>query len=292
MDMNTIRLHANGIDFTCLEAGEGPLLLALHGFPDIATTWRHQVPALVERGYRVVAPYMRGYAPTSAAPDGRYQIAALGRDVAGLIDALGEPRATLLGHDWGALASYGAALFAPEKIERMATVAIPYGPGLLTAYLDNYAQTRRSWYIFFFQQELADFAVANDDFAFIDRLWSEWSPDWTAPAEVLREVKDTLAEPGVLQAALGYYRSTLRADLQDPALAEDTAKFAVTPITVPTFWIHGLNDGCMGVEVGEGMEAACTAGFDKLIVEGAGHFVHQEKPELFNEALLGWLPAL
>ncbi|MFT4569760.1 MAG: pimeloyl-ACP methyl ester carboxylesterase [Candidatus Binatia bacterium] len=289
MDQKTIKVRVGDIDFTCLEMGDGPLVLALHGFPDEAPTWRYQMPAIAAAGYRVVAPYTRGYAPTSAAPDGCYQIAALGRDALGLIDALGADTATLLGHDWGALASVSAALEAPEKIDRLATVAIPYGPRMLMAYIDNYDQIRRSGYIFFFLQELADLAVPNNDFEFIERIWGEWSPNWTAPPEVMASVKRTLGEPGVLAAALGYYRCMFRAELQDPALAEASALFGAAPITVPALHIHGRNDGCMGSEICEGMDAMYTADFGMVMIEGAGHFVHQEKPEEFNKSLLDWL---
>lgn len=289
MNSKILNLRANGIDFHCLDAGEGPLVLALHGFPDEATTWRHQIPALVEAGYRVVAPYMRGYTPSSAPADGRYEIASLGRDALGLIEALGVEKATLLGHDWGGLATYSAAVQDSSRIERIATVAMPYSMRMLMAYLNNVDQMKRSWYIFFFQLEIADMAVAEGDFALIERIWREWSPDWEAPSEVMASVKATLAKPGVLEAALGYYRSVFQADRQDPALAEASAMLGTAPVSVPALVLHGANDGCMGAELFEGCEELCVGGCETVCFEGAGHFLHQEKPEEFNRALLDWL---
>src|SRR5688572_20314197 len=107
-----IEIKANGIDFVAYERGSGPLLLCLHGFPDHARSFRHQIGPLADAGYRVVVPYMRGYAPTGPAPDGNYQTASLARDTIALIEALRADNAVVFGHDWGAMAAYGAALIA------------------------------------------------------------------------------------------------------------------------------------------------------------------------------------
>ena len=98
-------VQANGLTFHCLEMGEGPLALCLHGFPDHARSFRHQLPALADAGYRAVAPYLRGYAPTDVPPNGPYQAAALAQDTVALIDALGGQCEVLIGHDWGAVAA-------------------------------------------------------------------------------------------------------------------------------------------------------------------------------------------
>src|SRR3954469_25253216 len=107
MDLHEGRVRANGLDFAYLEAGEGPLALCLHGFPDSAWTWRHLLPELADAGFRAVAPFMRGYAPTAVPADGRYQTAALGLDACALHEALGgDADAVIVGHDWGAMATY------------------------------------------------------------------------------------------------------------------------------------------------------------------------------------------
>ena len=145
------RVRANGVEFAYLEAGEGPLALCLHGFPDSASTWRHLLPVLARAGFRAVAPYMRGYAPTGLAPDGAYQLGALVADAVALHEALGgDERAVLIGHDWGAETAYGAAALAPERWRRLVTLAVP--PLALDEQLfGDYDQLRRFFYLFFFE---------------------------------------------------------------------------------------------------------------------------------------------
>ena len=117
-------VRANGLQFGVLEAGSGPLALCLHGFPDTADTWRHLLPALAGAGFRAVAPFMRGYAPTEVPADGAYHVGALVADAVALHEALGgDGDAVLIGHDWGAEAAYGAAAFAPGRWRRLVTVS-------------------------------------------------------------------------------------------------------------------------------------------------------------------------
>ena len=139
------------LTFHVLEAGAGPVALCLHGFPDDARTWRHQMPALVDAGYHVVAPYMRGYAPTRRPPMAGTTSMALGEDVAALLDALEAEDAVVIGHDWGAVATYFGALLGASRIRAIVTLAVPYGPAFFQALREQYAQQRRSWYMVFFQ---------------------------------------------------------------------------------------------------------------------------------------------
>ncbi len=272
-----------------LEAGVGPLVLCLHGFPDHARSFRHQLPALAAAGFRAVAPYLRGYSPTEIPADGRYQSAVLAQDAVGLIAALGYSTAVIVGHDWGAVAAYGAAVLAPERVSKLVTIAVPHGPAIFDAFATNYDQQRRSWYMFFFQTPLADVAVAHNDFKFLERLWQDWSPGWTWPAAEMEALKATFRVPGVLQAALGYYRCTLNPANQDPALADLQASLGTAPISVPALMVHGARDGCLGVELLTGMEALFTKGLRKLVVPTAGHFVHQEQPDTVNQEITAFL---
>jgi pimeloyl-ACP methyl ester carboxylesterase len=284
-------LQANGLQFRYVEMGEGPLVLCLHGFPDHARSFRHQLPALAAAGYRVVAPYLRGYAPTEVPSNGSYQLAALARDVVSLIDVLGLPPAVVFGHDWGAAAAYGAATIAPEKISKLITVAVPFPASIFQAFVTNPEQQRRSWYMFFFQMPFAEEAVAHNDYAFLERIWQDWSPGWEYPAEEMGSLKATFRKPGVLQAALGYYRHMLNPAYQLPELADVQSRLFAEPIHVPTLYIHGEKDGCLGAELAEDMENFFPKGLRKLIVPDAGHFVHQEKPEEVNRAVLEFLQA-
>src|SRR5262245_45020657 len=282
-------VDANGLRFATLEAGTGPLVLCLHGFPDHARSFRHQLPALAAAGFRAVAPFMRGYAPTEIPADGRYQSAVLAYDAVELIGALGYESAVVFGHDWGALAAYGAAILAPEKVTKLITAALPHGPAVLNAFLGDYDQQRRSWYMFFFQHPFADAAVPHNDFRFLERLWQDWSPGWRYPPEEMEELKRTFRSPGVLQAALAYYRCTLNPANQDPTLSDLQTLLAMSPVNVPTLVFHGAQDGCMGADLLDGMEALFPKGLRKALIAGAGHFVHQEKPDEVNRLLLEFL---
>lgn len=282
-------VSANGIRFAFLEAGSGPLALCLHGFPDHARSFRHQLDALAGAGYRAVAPFMRGYAPSGGAEDGCYQSAALAQDGVALMEALGGGPAVVFGHDWGAVAAYGIAILAPEKVSRLITAAVPHGPAFLNALLGNYDQQRRSWYMFFFQTPFADVALAHDDYAFIERLWRDWSPNWSFPTEEMEALKAVFREPGVASAALGYYRAMFNPALQDPALAELQNRMMLDPIDVPALMLHGADDGCMGAELVEGMAAFFPRGLRTEIVPGTGHFLHQEDPTRVNALVLDFL---
>lgn len=273
------------LEVAFLERGQGPLVLCYHGFPDTPCSFAYQLGAFAEAGYRVVAPYLRGYPPTST-PDGPYQAAALGRDLLGLMDALGEETARVYGHDWGTAAVYAAALDAPSRITHLVASAVPYGPGMPSALIGNADQQRRSWYMFFFQTRLAELALPLDDYAFIDRLWSDWSPGFRPPPRVLGAVKDCLRQPEGLDRALAYYRTTFDPSRKSADLWDLENRVGSDPITVPSLYVHGARDGCIGLEVSDGMDSMFTGGFSRLVLEGAGHFTHLEAPEAFNAAVL------
>lgn len=281
-------VDANGITFHYLEAGEGPTVLALHGFPDHARSYRHQMPALAEAGYRVVAPYLRGYSPTEIPEGGYFGVPALAEDAVALAHALSDDPVTLIGHDWGAAAAHTAAAMAPEKFSKLITMAVPYGPALTESLVTSPAQQRRSWYMFYFQLPFADAGVALDDFAFIERLWHDWSPGWDFPQSELDSLKRTLGRPGVLSAALAYYRHTFNPPPNAPTFAE---VMVPQQIQVATLYLHGRDDGCIGVELADGIETFFDNQFTKVIVEDAGHFLHQERPDEINRLILEFLQA-
>jgi pimeloyl-ACP methyl ester carboxylesterase len=282
-------LTARGLTFPTLAAGDGPLVLCLHGFPDHPRSFRHQLPALAAAGYRAVAPTMRGYTPSAIPPDGRYQTAVLGEDVVAWIDALGYDEAILVGHDWGAIVAYAAALAAPRRVRKLITMGLPYGMQFVTAFSTSYEQQKRSWYMFFFQSPLAELAVAHDDFRFLERLWCDWSPGWEWPREEMAALKETFRKPGVLSATLGYYRALFDPAFQDPEYAERQGKMNVEPIDVPALTIHGVDDGCIGCDLVDGMAAYFPRGLATELIPEAGHFVHQERPAVVNRLALDFL---
>jgi pimeloyl-ACP methyl ester carboxylesterase len=290
-ELRQSRVNAGDLEFPTLEAGppDGKLVLCLHGFPDHPRSWRLLLPELGRAGWRAVAPALRGYAPAAQPRNACYQVAAASRDALAIAGALGADRCALVGHDWGGAVVTGAAILGAERVSKVVTLAVPhgtFGPALMT----RYDQQKRSWYMFLFQLPLAEMLVAADDFAFIDRLWEDWSPGYELPPDERKALKETLAAPGVLTAALGYYRATLSGQNADPALADDTAAIN-GPVPVPALHLHGADDGCIAADICEGMEAFFPAGLRKRIVEGAGHFLQLERPDVVNPEILDFLGA-
>ncbi|MDA2968139.1 MAG: alpha/beta hydrolase [Actinomycetota bacterium] len=292
--MSSITQHsisANDLNISYFAAGldnDGPLVICLHGFPDSAHTWRHLLPRLADAGYRAVAPFLRGYAPTEVPTDGRFQTAASAMDALALRDALGGGAdSVIIGHDWGAVITHIAANVRPDAFARVVTMAVPPGNAVGVAFLSNLAQIKRSWYMFFFQHPFADFVVGANDLAYIDMLWADWSPGFDATEE-LELLKPSLRDPANLQAALGFYRATLGAGYNDPALQSAQDMSSTIP-PQPLLYLHGRTDGCMGAEVAEFAAAELTSNARAHFVDGAGHFLHLEKPNEVNDIILSFL---
>jgi pimeloyl-ACP methyl ester carboxylesterase len=300
--LRTATVRANDLEFGLLEAGSGPLALCLHGFPDTAHTWQHLLPALADAGFRAVAPFMRGYAPTAIPADGAYQVGALVADAVALHEALGgDGDAVLIGHDWGAETAYGAAAFAPDRWRRLVTLAVP--PSALDPVLfSDYEQLKRLWYTFMLRDPngVADTVVARDGMAFLDRLWADWSPGFQAAGHLVR-VKESLREPSNLAAAIGYYRAAggyYRAlGVPDPPgySPGGAARYAAHQEAAgqqapqPTLYLHGANDGCIRLELARGTESLLAPSSRMVVIEQAGHFLQLERPAEVNQHILEWV---
>jgi pimeloyl-ACP methyl ester carboxylesterase len=290
LDSGTATIGDLQISF--LSAGmdnDGPIALCLHGFPDSAHTWRHLLPQLAAEGYRAVAPFLRGYAPTAVPADGRLQTAASALDAIRLVEHLhnGDRRPVIIGHDWGEVITHIAASHRPDLWAKVVTMAVPPGSAVGTAFVTNLEQVKRSWYMFFFQHPFADFVVGANDLAYIDMLWADWSPGYDA-TEDLELLKPSLRNPENLQAALGYYRATLGAGYNDPALQSmQDSSSAIPP--QPLLYLHGRNDGCMGIEVAEFAQQEFPANARARFVDGAGHFLHLERPDIVNRSIIDFL---
>ena len=284
-------IEANGLQFEYLECGDsGPLALCLHGFPDSAWTWRHLLPRLADAGFHAVAPWLRGYAPTAVPADGHYDTGSLALDAGALHQGLGgDGDAVLVGHDWGALVGYSAVHDDQARWRRLVTMAVPPPAAILGAFL-SYDQLHRSWYMFLFQHPLAELAMPQDDLAFIDRLWADWSPGYDA-AEDLPHVKDALREPANLAAAIGYYRATLSEVAVNPDPAAVALRAAGNqPVPVPTLYLHGRTDGCMGADLAEAAGALFPQEGSRVeLVDEAGHFLQLERPDEVNRLVLDFL---
>jgi pimeloyl-ACP methyl ester carboxylesterase len=266
-------VHANGLRFACLEEGEGPLVLLAHGFPDTAHSWDAVRPALAAAGFRAVSPFTRGYAPTEVPADAAYDSDTLGRDLCALVEALGEERAILVGHDWGATAGYSAAALTPERFSLLVTIAVPHPASVIPT-------PRVFWgvrHFFTLRRRRAADVVRRDDFAYIDELVRRWSPGWQVPADATAAVKAAFREPGSLEAALGYYRA-LQARVP-PAQRQR--------ISVPTVAFVGEQD-LFSAAAFERARRRFTGPYELVSMPG-GHFMHREHPERFNSELLAVL---
>ena len=289
MEQGITTIAVNGLEFACLTDGpdDGPLALCLHGFPDSAHTWRYLLPELATAGFHAVAPFSRGYAPTSLAPDGRYQVGALVQDANALHEVLGGgDDAVLLGHDWGALATYGAVAHEPARWRRAVAAAVPptasIGMSLLT-----YAQLQKSWYMFFFLSPLAEAALPLDDYAFLGDLWRDWSPGYDGTWDVAR-VKESIGDPERIVAAISYYRAMWDPTLQVPELADEQAA-VLSPTPKPTLYLHGRDDQCMLLSSMGSPLDFMAEGSVVEVIDDAGHFLHVERPAVVNPLILDFL---
>ncbi len=273
-------VEANGITFSYIEEGTGPLILLLHGYPESARSWHVVQNRLAAAGYRVVAPFTRGYSPTGFAEDGDYSVRALGADAIALIEALGETQAVLVGHDWGASTVYEAATLSPEHVVKLVALSVPHP----LAVGDDPTILLEAPHFVYYQLPFIRQWVAMNDFQHIDAIYEEWSPTYDVPESVLADIKRTFAEPGGLDGALGYYWS-----LFDEELNEGRASSPETVITMPTLVIAGTADGAVSIERYAAAEPAFVGGYKFAALENIGHFPQLEAPEEVANLILDFL---
>ncbi len=276
-----------GIRLHYVEAGSGPLVVLLHGFPEFWYSWRHQIEPLAAAGFRVVAPDMRGYNLSSRPQDWRaYDARSLAGDVAGLIRALGEQSAFVVGHDWGAAVAYFVAMYHPEAVRRLAILNVPHPLRMLEGFR-TLRQLRKSWYMFFFQiPRLPERLIARDDFSFAKRSLRADSKRAFTDEDLERYVQ-AWSQPGALTGMINYYRAALR---RSPRSAQTQLR----RIDAQTLVIWGMRDRHLGSELAEPpRQWAPNARVERI--EDATHWVQHDAPERVNELLLAFLgeePAL
>mgnify|MGYP002837125169 CR=1 FL=1 len=275
-DLGEVRLHY-------VEAGDGPLVILLHGFPEFWYSWHHQIPALVAAGYRVVAPDMRGY-NLSSKPKGvkAYRLENLATDVAQLIDHCGEERAVVVGHDWGGAVAWMFAMMFPEKLDRLAILNMPHLHRFLMG-LKTFRQLRKSWYIGFFQIPiLAESAFRSRNFASIRKTFrtDPVRPGAFSEDDIQRYI-DALRRQGALKATINYYRAAAR---RNPK--ELVSK--MSPIDQPVLVIWGEKDRYLGLELAE-PDSRWVRDLTMTIIPDASHWVQVDQPQLVNDSLLDFL---
>jgi len=275
-DLAGVRLHY-------VEAGEGPLVVLLHGFPEFWFSWRFQIPALAVAGFRVVAPDMRGY-NLSDKPEGveSYALERLARDVERLIPALGEERAVVVGHDWGGIVAWAVAILHPERVEKLGILNVPH-PERLSRGLRTPRQLLKSSYAFFFQLPwLPERLIRAGDFAILRSVFrNDPVRTGTFGEEDIDRYVEALLRPGALTAAINYYRALAR---RAPAVARVLRRRVEAPVMV----IWGQRDLFLVPE----LAAPDPAWVPDVRVErlpDASHWVQQDRPEKVNALLLDFL---
>jgi pimeloyl-ACP methyl ester carboxylesterase len=310
---------ANGITLHIAEQGQGPLVLLCHGWPELGYSWRHQMAPLAAAGYRVVAPDMRGYGGSSAPQSiEAYAITDLVGDMVALVAALGETRVAIVGHDWGAMVAWSCALMRPDLFEAVAALSVPFrarhpdAPPLALLRADG----RDDFYWFYFNREgVAEAEFERDIPAAMRRVLVYGSgdapagralglmvapgggfldgcddvaelPAWLTPADI-----DTYAAAfrgSGFRGGFNWYRNLDR----NWAL---TAPFQGAKIQTPALFVAGTRDGVIASKMGrkhlEQMDAHVPRLRDKVLIDGAGHWVQQERPAEVNAALRRFLAA-
>jgi pimeloyl-ACP methyl ester carboxylesterase len=269
-----VRLHY-------VEAGEGPLVLLLHGFPEFWFGWRLQIAPLAAAGFRVVAPDTRGY-NLSSRPEGvpAYSVDLLAKDIQGLVRALGAESATLVGHDWGGSIAWTVAMNHPEVVDRLAILNAAH-PHRLSQGLHNPNQLRKSWYFFFFAVPgLPEDIVHARDWHFFRHFLHDANPAYT-PEEMERYI-EAWSQPGAAAGMINYYRSSVKESSKQ-------AKAGFRPISAPTLVIWGERDGYLGEQLAE-PDREDVPGLDRVErLPDASHWVHHDEAEQVNRLLIDFL---
>ncbi|WP_171054850.1 alpha/beta fold hydrolase [Mycobacterium sp. DBP42] len=306
MPIPTERLvDTNGVTLKVLEAGErgNPVVVLTHGFPELAYSWRHQIPALAAAGYHVLAPDQRGYGGSSrpAAIDA-YNIVELTADIAGLLDDVGAERAILIGHDWGSPVATNFPLLFPDRVAAVAALSVPPVPrasGPPTQIWRRMAGDNFFYILYFQEPGVADDALGADVRESMRRMMTMEGvsappdelrarplpplPDWISADEFEHYVQ-AFTETG-FTGPLNWYRNFDR----NWELTESTP---APTITVPTLFLAGTADPVLGFTPRDRVRDVVTGDYREILIDGAGHWVQQERPDEVNAALLEFLGGL
>ena len=269
-----VRVETNGISFSVIDAGSGPGVLLLHGFPDSSYVWRNQISALTDAGFRVVAPDLRGFGESDK-PEGvdAYTMGVLLSDVRGILRVLGLPRVHVVGHDWGAALAWMYAITKPDRVDRLVALSVGH-PGNFAP--RSMRQLQLSWYILLFQfPGLAEALIPRDDWRFL-KGWARGTGD-------LDRYQRDLGRPGALTAALNWYRAN------DPPMRmlEPTPEFP--KIDMPVLGVWGAKDAALTEESMVDSEKFVGGPWRYERFDDAGHWLQLERPERLNGLLLEFL---
>lgn len=277
---------------TYLDEGsrDGPVVLLLHGWPDDATTWEAVTPTLNSAGFRTVVPFLRGFGETRFTSDtaprtGNSGILAM--DAIALMDGLGIARFLVAGHDWGSNMAETLAVGWPERVERIAMLSSP--PRLGGVPTPLFAQAQRQWYHWFQATKRGADAIRRDRNGFAHIMWQNWAPSGWFDEAVFNSVAVSFANPDWVDVTLHSYRA--RWDEAAPDLRsiwlEDKVK-ATKQLSLPTLYLQGGADGVNPPEVSEGIASKFSGPFERVLLDGIGHFPSREAPQLVAAKLVGF----
>jgi pimeloyl-ACP methyl ester carboxylesterase len=284
-NLEHISIPTNGIRLHVVQTGSryGSLVILLHGFPEFWYGWRRQLQPLVEAGFRVWAPDLRGY-NLSDKPRGipAYRLDELACDVLGLINAAGVDKCYLVGHDWGAAIAWWVALRYPERLHKLAILNVPHPAVMMKTLSTSFAQLRRSWYIFFFQIPFfAEAILRNDDWNPVVKMLVGTSKPGSFTPQDIELYRQAWWQNGAFTAMLNWYRAALQ-------LPPDVS--GNQHIHVPALMLWGVNDSALGREMAEPSLDLCDQG--KLVFfEDSSHWIHLDEADAVNRHLLEFFSA-
>ncbi len=281
-------VSTNGTRLHVAEVGTGPLVLLVHGFPEFWWSWRHQLTALAGAGYRAVACDLRGYGASDKPPRG-YDIFTLASDLAGLIRALGERQAVLVGQDCGGFLAWATAVLHPDVVGRLVVVGAPHPLRMRQAiFADLGGQLRASGYLLGFQLPWRpERELVRGDAALVADLMRRWSGPGFPDPQTEARVRQAMQIPGVAHSALEYFRWIFRSMFRPDGwrMLHDMREL----VTVPTLQLQGMRDTCVLAATARGSGEYVAAPYAWRTLPGVGHFPHEEAPDAFNAELLSWL---
>lgn len=286
-------VSANGIRLHVVEQGSGPLVVLLHGFPEFWWAWRHQLPALAARGFRVAAIDLRGYGESDKPPRG-YDLWTLAGDVSGLIGALGEARASVVGHGWGGLIGWTLTALHPRRVSRLVSIGAAHPRALRAAMLRDpggQGVATASYAAGFQVPRRPEWSLRADGAVRVERILRAWSgPDWVATddfATAAAHYRAAMRVPHVAHCSLEYHRWAARSQLRS-----DGRRFAAAVARVPevpVLQIHGAADPCVLPSTAQA-SARWAGGAHRLeLLDGCGHFPHEERPDAVTALLSEFL---
>ena len=283
-------LAANTARFHLVEAGEGPLVMLLHGFPMFWWTWRAQITPLVDAGFRVVAMDLRGYGGSDHTPHG-YDPMTLAADVNGVIRALGEKQAYIVGHGWGGLLAWAMGAMYPESVLGIVPVSMPHPARLRRAVLKDVVQRRAMNYMFAFQLPFwPEHDLTRDDAAKVEEILREWSGSEWPDAETAAVYRAAMLGHASAHCALEYHRWAFRSVPRSDG--RRFARLMRSTVHAPVLQVHGELDRSISEQSARGSEEHVWGDYQFRVMAGVGHFPHEEAPAEFNALLVDWLRRL